>query len=405
MRVLFLNPIARMGGAEQSLVDLLNCLASKVELGLLTLEDGPLVEIARGLGVRTSILPFPDHLMRMGDFGAPGVLTSVLSLARGARRAPVELFGLLRRFSAAVSAFKPDIVQSNGIKTHLLSGVVGPGHSKLVWHVRDFSGNRRLIRRIIPRVSARVSAAFAISAAVERDIRSLLPLVPVAVVYNAVDLERFRPRPQQGSFLDSLAGLPPPLQGTVRIGLIATYARWKGHRLFLEAAAHASRRSPVPLRFYVVGGPIYLGGAESQITENDLRGWIDQLGLTTQVGLVPFLTTPELAFNALDIAVNANTSPEPFGRTVVEAMASGVPVVSGSDVGALEDLPAVALERLSVLNPDMLGAALTSLAVAPGRRAELSRLGLEAAQRYSRQRLAKRILTLYKCLGVGERRA
>jgi glycosyltransferase involved in cell wall biosynthesis len=397
VRVLFLNPVARLGGAEQSLVDLLTCLAGHVELGLLTFEDGPLVQIARGLGVRTSTLLLPESLMRLGDFGESGALTPLLKFMT--RSSPGKLAGLVRRFRAAVSEFAPDIVHSNGIKTHLLSGAAVSGKSKLVWHVRDFLGNRRLVRRVIPALAGRVSAALAISGAVERDLRALLPTVPVAVVYNAVDLERFRPRSSEGSFLDELSGLPPAEEGVVRIGLVATYARWKGHRLFLEAAADASKRSPVPLRFYVIGGPIYFGAA-SQITEEDLRAWINEFGLGGRVGVVPFLEAPERAFNSLDIAVNANIAPEPFGRTVVEAMASGIPVVSGSNVGALEDLPAPSLEKLPVLSAETLSAALVSLAANPGRRRELSRLGLEAARRYSRPRLSERVLTLYRCLGA-----
>ena len=57
-------------------------------------------------------------------------------------------------------------------------------------------------------------------------------------------------------------------------------------------------------------------------------------------------------------------------------MASGVPVVSGSEVGALEDLPAVSLEKLPVLNADTLGAALTSLAASPGSTRRAFRFGL-----------------------------
>src|SRR4029453_1287529 len=175
---------------------------------------------------------------------------------------------------------------------------------------------------VLPRVSSGVSTTFAISGAIERDLRKVLPHVPSAVVYNAVDLERFRPREPNDQLIDSLSGLPLAPDGTIRIGLVATYAKWKGHRLFLEAAGQAVRRSPVPLRFYVVGGPIYLG-AGTQVTESDLRAWVRELGLEGMVGLIPFVANPETIFNELDIAVSANTSPEPFGRAVVEALASG----------------------------------------------------------------------------------
>jgi glycosyltransferase involved in cell wall biosynthesis len=350
-----------MGGAERSLIDLLSSLRGDVQVGLLTLEDGPLVAACRDLQIPTTIVSVPNAFLSLGDWGG-------------------------------------SIVHSNGIKTHLLSGLVGASGTRLIWHVRDFIGGRPVVRTVLPLVSGRVSAAIAISRAVEQDLRKVLPNVPIALVYNAVDLERFQPRPRQGVLLDSLAGIPPAPEGTVRIGLVATYAKWKGHRLFLEAAALAVRRATVPLRFYVIGGPIYLG-AGAQITENDLRAWIEEFGLAACVGIVPFTTRPEEAFNALEIAVSANTSPEPFGRTIIEALASGVPVVTGPEVGALEDLPPGAVERLQVLSPETLGLALASLASRPGRRAELSQLGQQAALRFSRQRLKERVLGLYAQLG------
>jgi glycosyltransferase involved in cell wall biosynthesis len=385
-----------MGGAERSLIDLLGSLRGHAEVGLLTLEDGPLVQMSRDLQVPTMTVSLPDNLLRLGDFGGSASMLDLL--ARPAAH-PLETTRAIRAFSAAIAAFRPSVVHSNGIKTHLLSGLVGPGSAKLVWHVRDFMGSRRIVRTLAPPLSSHVSAAFAISRAVEKDLRSVLPDVPVAVVYNAVDLEHFRPRQRPIGLLDSAAGLAPSPRGALRIGLVATYAKWKGHRVFLEAAALAQRRTQVPLRFYVIGGPIYLG-AGAQIIESDLRAWIDELGISESVGLIPFIDSPEQVFNDLDIAVSSNTAPEPFGRAIVEALASSVPVVTGPDAGALEDLPEGAVERLPVLSAETLAAALVSLAVDPDRRTELSRLGLLASRRYSRERLKERVLELYRCLGV-----
>ena len=61
--------------------------------------------------------------------------------------------------------------------------------------------------------------------------------MPVQVVYNGVDVERFTPGPGDGSRLDALARVAPRAGGTLRLGLVATYARWKGHE-------SSSRRRP-----------------------------------------------------------------------------------------------------------------------------------------------------------------
>ena len=67
--------------------------------------------------------------------------------------------------------------------------------------------------------------------------------------------------------LDGFAGLPAALQGTVRAGLIATYARWKGQDLFMMAIGRV--QSVRPARFYIVGGPIYKTKG-SQFSEQEL---------------------------------------------------------------------------------------------------------------------------------------
>ena len=57
----------------------------------------------------------------------------------------------------------------------------------------------------------------------------------MTVVYNAIDTVQFSPGVGDGARLDELAGLPAASEGTIRVGLVATYARWKGQDLFIES--------------------------------------------------------------------------------------------------------------------------------------------------------------------------
>ena len=167
--------------------------------------------------------------------------------------------------------------------------------------------------------------AVAVSHSVAADAARVLgPRVPVETIYNAVDLDRFAPGPGDGAWLDGLAGLPPAPAGTVRVGLVATYARWKGHDVFLDAVA---RLDPgLPARFYVVGGPIYRS-AGSQYSPEELRAKAEALGVAGRVGFAGHQADPEAVYRALDVVVHASTRPEPFGRVIVEAMACGRAVV------------------------------------------------------------------------------
>ena|SRR5690348_11003706 len=61
-----------------------------------------------------------------------------------------------------------------------------------------------------------------------------------------------------------------------------------------------------------------------------------ELGLEGSVGLVPFQADAAAVYRGLDIVVHASERPEPFGRTIVEGMASGRPVIVARAGGAAE---------------------------------------------------------------------
>src|SRR4029077_17882091 len=107
----------------------------------------------------------------------------------------------------------------------------------LVWHIHDFVGSRRLTTRLLRWSQSRVTAIVANSRAVADDIRSAIgDGVPVAAIHNAVDLVRFAPAGPRAD-LDRLAGMPPANPGKLLVGLVAMFARWKGHDVFLRSLA------------------------------------------------------------------------------------------------------------------------------------------------------------------------
>ena len=160
------------------------------------------------------------------------------------------------------------------------------------------------------------------------------PLVPIHAIHNAVDLDRFRPGAGDGSGLDAAAGLAPAPPGTVRIGLVATFARWKGHEVFLDAAARIPAARPC--RFYRRGGPIYRSAGVAVFdggAERAAPGPWASAGVWDSPATV---ADPAAALRALDVVVHASTRPEPFGRVIVEGMACGRAVVAVRDGGAAE---------------------------------------------------------------------
>ncbi len=407
MRLLFLNPVAVLGGAERVLLDWMSSLraaAPSVELGLVTFAQGPLVEETRALGVEARVVSLPEGLLRLGDSGTRGRnrLLSAAHFAGQGLRASAEGVRFLRALRAEVEGFRPSLLHSNGVKSHVLATAVKPRRVPLVWHIHDFLGERPLASGLLKPCALRADLAIANSRAVAEDTRALFPRVPVHVVYNAVDVERFAPEGATVA-LDALAGLPSAPEGCLRVGLVATYARWKGQDVFLEAAARVRAERPgASVRFYIVGGPLYETPA-SQFSGQELRDLTVRHGLAGHVGLVPFQARPEEVFRALDVVVHASTRPEPFGRTIVEGMACARPVLVSRAGGAAE-LFTEGQDALGVEpgNPEALARAILSLEDAPERRARLGRAARETAvRRFSRERLGHEALPLYESLVRG----
>lgn len=404
MRILFLNPVGVLGGAERALLDLLACLrrqAPALSLYLLLGTEGPLLDEARALGVDTRLLPLPEQLSSLGDSGLRGQGSRALwGMARGLVPTPFLLAGYLRALRREVLALRPHLIHSNGIKTHLLSPATVGLPMARVWHIHDFIGERPLVRRALQGLRPLATAAIANSRAVGTDARQVLGSVPVHVVYNGVDVGRFSPGPGEGSRLDGLAGLPPASEGTLRLGLVATYARWKGQEVFLQAAARLLRERPaLPVRFYLVGAPLYRT-PDSQFSEEELRALVEQLGLGGHVGLVPFQREPAAVYRALDVFVHASTRREPFGLTIAEALACGRPAIISRASGAAEQLTE-GVDALTLPSGDVeaLAAAMRTLVEDAALRERLGQAARRTAvEHFSRERYAREILDIYRAL-------
>ncbi|MGH7214587.1 MAG: glycosyltransferase family 4 protein [Tepidisphaeraceae bacterium] len=404
MRILFLNPVGAVGGAERCLLTMLAALRRDrpgASLHLICCTDGPLIGQARALGVETRVVSMPPALSRMGDSalkrrrGRIGALFALMARAAWALPAARRY---LRALRDAVRAVRPTLIHSNGVKTHLLCAALRP-RCPVVWHLHDFVGARPVVSRLLQRVAGSASSAVAVSRAVAADAAGVLGGdVPVRVLHNAVDLERFAPAGGDGSRLDALAGLAPTSADIVRVGLVATYAKWKGHDMFLDAAAGlADHFTPDRLRFYIVGGPIYQTSG-SQWTEPELRQRAREAGLDNgRVGFVPFCHEMPDVYRGLDIVVHASVQPEPFGLTIAEAMSCGRAVIVSRAGGAAE-LFQDGHDALGVTPGDVQGLADTiGRLVADGElRHTLARNARQSAvRRFGDERLAGELAAVY----------
>jgi glycosyltransferase involved in cell wall biosynthesis len=398
--ILFLSPTGQVGGAEAALHEMLAGLREahrSWSFGLVVGSEGPLVDRVRALGVFVAVLPFPPALASLGDWGTrTGILSSLSLLARCAVAVwPTIVY--LRQLRRLLRVYAPTVIHSNGLKMHLLAAWAKPSGTPVVWHFHDFAARRRLTSKLLRRSATGCSAIIANSKSVAQDAKQVCgDALAIHPVWNAVDLARFSPVGPRVD-LDALAQLPPADRHVVRVGLVATFARWKGHETFLEALSMLPASSPV--RGYVIGGPVY-DTTGSQVALDDLRERADSLRLGSRAGFTGFIADSSSAIRSLDIVVHASTDPEPFGLVIAEAMACGRAVVASRAGGAIE-LTDACEDAMTHTPGDARGLAdrIQRLATDPALRDRLGASGRVTAERcFTRSRMAAELTPIYQGL-------
>ena len=397
MRIVFLSPSGELGGAETALLDMLAAVREARpdwRLAMIAASNGPLVSKAAAYG-DAAAMPFPNALARLGEWGARGSILTRLRLGAGLLAASAPALGYARQLRRRLFDFHPDIIHSNGLKMHLLGARVRPSDAKLVWHLHDYPAARRVTARLLTSQAQRCDAMLANSDSVAAEARRMFGArVPVHTIYNSVDLARFNPSGPRVD-LDALAGLPPLAPRGIRVGLVGTFARWKGHSVFLDALARLGDVAHV--RGYIVGDSIYQTDA-SQYSRRELQAQAEALGLGDRVGFTGKVDDVSAVLRSLDIAVHASTEPEPFGLVIAEAMACGRPVIVSRAGGAAEIAQSGALFH-EPGNSAELAARLSELVSDPARRTALGAQGRETAvQLFSRGRLCDTLIPVYESL-------
>jgi glycosyltransferase involved in cell wall biosynthesis len=392
LRIVHLTTSGQLGGAETSLLALISGLRqAECQWGISVIAPGPgaLVEELTARGIAVRVLPFPHALARLGESGddAHGFGRRAAAIA-----ASVPYASQLAR---ALRQERPGIIHAHGFKMHVLSAIARPPRAAVIWHVHGYIGQRPLTTGALRRLVSRTAAVVANSHSVAADVaRAIGTRVPIHTLYNALDLAQFAPAGAQVD-LDALAGFPPAPDATVRVGLVSTLGRWKGHATFLDAIQQVP--ASTPLRGYVIGGAIYETEG-SQISVEQLRHDAEARGLGQRVGFTGFVRNAAEAMRALDIVVHASTEPEPFGMVIAEAMACGRAVIASRAGGAAELID----DGVDALAHDpgdatQLAQAIMRLAGDPVLRTSLgARARAKAVEAFDCRRLAASLAPVYR---------
>ncbi len=356
--MLNLSHSTRIWGAEQTILRWAPLLAAQgISVAHGCRPDGDYAREWRARGYRLEPINFPEHRGLRTDGSRR--LASPIGLARevgvmGVSTAKVAR--VLRRY---------DLGHSHALFGHLEAAVAGRiARRPVLLHLHDIvqpGAGRKLLDRAV----ALSTASYAITSAVKDCVSESLQH-KVDVQHHGVDLERFRPAPPAEKMRAALGAKPADLL----VGILGRIDRRKGVDLLVDALDSLDG-----VRLAVIGAP-HLESAEYAA---ELKALVVERGLN--VGFYEPRDDVERVMQSLDVLVNASVA-EPFGMTIVEAMACGTAVIAIKSGGVPEF---VTDQQEGLLLKDRSPAALRSAICVmrdnPGLRLDMAAAGRRRAER------------------------
>ena len=363
-RGLFLDHVGVTGGAELALMDLIP--AYRETSTFLLFEDGPLEERMRGLGANVHVLRGGDALrMVRRETRWPGL------------RAGRHAASLARRVARHARGY--DFIHANSQKAFVVGALAGVmARRPVIWELHDM-----LTADHFSRTNIRLGVALAnhVAACVIANSRATASAFvaqggradKVCVVHNGLSPDAF-----DAVTDDTIAALRTDLRLT-RAPILAVFGRlspWKGQHVAIEALAALPNA-----QLLIVGAALF--GEKDY--EARLQMEATQLGVASRIRFMGFRTDIPALMRLADVVLHTSTSPEPFGRVVVEGMLAWRPVIA-TRAGGVEEIIQDGVSGVLVNGGDAkdLANAVTSLLSDPQRVSRMTRAARsEAVQRFS----------------------
>jgi glycosyltransferase involved in cell wall biosynthesis len=205
------------------------------------------------------------------------------------------------------------------------------------------------------------------------------------VVPNGIDISRFHPRACQAQ------------PGRVVVAMVGNLtSRTKKHALFLDAAARVDRSLPIEWRIYG-HDPSQGGTTKRDAYVNALHAQLAPTGIADRFTWPGYVADPAEIMSHVDVLVHPADN-ESFGRVVVEAMASGLPVVGVRGGGVSEIIDEGRTGFVAEAgNAAEMAARIEQLVRDPQRRTQLGAAGRRRAEdHYSLKACAAGVLRVYE---------
>lgn len=359
MKILQICSARQLGGGERHLADLANGLALRGhDTFVAVIPSSPLLAELSAVPRQNIVeLPMRNSLN----------VASALKLARFVRQHEIEIVHahVARDYPLAALA-----TRRAGARLVLTRHVLFP------------------LNRIHKLTLRRTAGVIAVSQAVAEGLRAqgIFDQDKIVLIHNGIDVDRF----VKGR--GDVAGHGQGADRKLRVGMIGHLAPIKGQEDFIRAAAIVcSRRDDV--EFMIAGEDKSRGGEH----RHSLGKLIDELNLTKRVRLIGWVEEVERLLPTFDLFVSPSRS-EPFGLSIVEAMASGVPVIASMSEGAREIIEDDKTGRLVPIGEvDTLAKVICELLSDPAQRRSLSaNAGRVVRERFSLERMLEATEDVYR---------
>jgi phosphatidylinositol alpha-mannosyltransferase len=249
------------------------------------------------------------------------------------------------------------------------------------FHAAKDGGNRLYAysKRLLKRWFRKLDGKIAVSPAAERLVSRYFPGY-FNIIPNGIDIERFT----------GAKPLPQLMDGKLNILFVGRMEKRKGLKYLLRAFIAVKREMP-DARLVVVGEGRLREGYERSIRKAGVEdvvfaGWVSDSELPRY-------------YASADIFCAPNTGNESQGYVLLEAMASGKPVIA-SNIEGFATVVTDGVEGHLVLPKDAgsLALALVHLLADSGLRREMGRRARLRAEEYGWDRVAQRVLSYYERL-------
>ena len=290
-KVLFIDSAPFVGGAQESFASLV--------------ESFPDCAVAVGDGLATRF-PNATHIHARHW---PANITGLFQFLSDRRKAAHILRSIVPASSVSLcgenAAAPLALLHANTLRSALLLTSL-PISCPVIVHDRDIHAPRLAVRYIAKKLNPTI---IAISSTVAQKWRGILPDDSIHIIYNGFRLEEIR----------SAKPVQFPWDGPT-IALVADFIPWKRHKLFIDAFALAKQR--VPNLHAIIRG---------RVRSDDGQTYLDALRKhSLGIQNLSFATKAGTALGhiaASDMVVSCSEN-EPFGRTIIEALALSKPVVA-----------------------------------------------------------------------------